>query len=256
MSPVFPELSEQKELITKVLRSEENAFNKTLSRGLQLFEKLAEKSESISGENAFTLYDTYGFPLDLTEILAQERGLTVDTAGFEAEMEKQRSRSRAAQTSEVIEVAQEGEGEKTEFDGYTSETLVGFAATVVDAQTLEKEAILVLDKTPFYAEMGGQIGDTGIVEWAGGSAKIIDTQKDASGKFLHKLPADATLPEVGTIVALTVDTERRQNIARHHTATHLLQSALKNQLGTHIQQAGSLVTDSVVCVLISLTLKE
>ena len=241
MGSVFPELEKQKTVILKVIRSEEASFNQTLTRGLKRFEKISAEGSTISGKEAFTLYDTYGFPLDLTQILAQERGMQVDLTAFEEEMIQQKTRSRKAQKNETVQVSQEASSEKTAFKGFDGDNLSDFS-TVLQAVLLEgKEPYLVFESTPFYAEMGGQVGDTGKAQIDGQSIAILNTIKDGSGRFLHQIDPRESYPSVGTGVVLSVDRDRRREITRHHTATHLLQSALKNHLGDHVQQAGSLV---------------
>jgi len=250
LGSVFPELKDRQDIIRRVIRSEEESFGRTLDRGLQIFTKAAS-SGKISGPAAFELYDTYGFPLDMTELLATERSISVDTNGFEVEMEKQRERARAAQKKEVIVAAKEGESlahlEATLFVGYKLKENEPYPATVTDVVSSgEQGTFLVFDRTPFYAEMGGQLGDTGTALIAGVPIQILDTVKDKSGRHLHKIdPASASTLQpsafsAGTIAELAVDLTRRRAIQRHHTATHLLHNALRQVLGTHVRQAGSL----------------
>ncbi|VVM08373.1 alanyl-tRNA synthetase [Methylacidimicrobium cyclopophantes] len=234
MGEAFPELVETEDRIASVLAAEETLFAKTLERGLALFEDLAaeaakRKNRMIAGEEAFLLYDTYGFPLDLTELMARERGLSVDTQGFAESMEKQRNRSAAAREEDLLSVAAQ-----SEFVGY---------------EELEAEAEVVLllagnravfDRTPFYAEMGGQIGDSGTVEYDGRRLPVRDTTRSASGAHLHRLE-DLDRLEPGCRVLLRVDRERRKRIAIHHTATHLLHWALREVLGPQTVQRGSYV---------------
>jgi len=200
--------------------------------------------KQISGEDAFRLYDTYGFPLDLTQLLAAERSLTVDVEGFNAEMEKQRARARAAHKSSVVTVADDGaEAVATPFAGYEDENLSSYAAEVVSVGEADGKPYAILNTTPFYAEMGGQAGDTGILRTIDGwQGKVIDTIKDANGRVLHLLDSAAPESIVGTLASLDVDLERRAAIERHHTATHILHWALRKVLGAHVHQAGSLVT--------------
>ncbi|HEY0944522.1 MAG TPA: alanine--tRNA ligase [Opitutaceae bacterium] len=251
LGSVFPELVERQDIIRRVIRSEEESFGRTLERGLSIFSSQISdlKAGAVPGALAFELYDTYGFPLDMTQLLATERGLTVDTAEFERLMEQQRERARAAQKKEVIVAATEGETvaqEPTLFVGYTV-TAEPVQATVVEVVTTKDATFLVFDRTPFYGEMGGQVGDTGTVSIAGETLAIIDTIKDKAGRHLHKLahslsPALAAHCQPGTIVELSVDLTRRRAIQRHHTATHLLNFALRKVLGTHVRQAGSINT--------------
>ncbi len=244
LGPVFPELVQQQEIIRRVIRSEEESFGRTLDRGLALFYKAFDAnsaSSKVEGALAFELYDTYGFPLDMTQLLAAERGLTVDTAEFERLMEQQRERARASQKKEVIVAATEGESvdqKPTDFVGY-SETQA--AATLVEVVKSDKDTYLVFDRTPFYAEMGGQAGDTGTVTIAGTDFAVADTIKDKSGRFLHKLasvPASG-LPAAPSTATLRVSVDRRRAISRHHSAAHLIHWALRKVLGTHVRQAGT-----------------
>ncbi len=250
MSAQFPELYKQETVIVKVIASEETAFNKTIDRGLQLFEKLASDG-AITGEEAFALYDTYGFPLDLTELLARERGITVDTEGFQSCMEGQRERGRSSQRKQVIRAVDVTDVEPTEFVGFDEANLSGYEVTIQEIQIDEDGSFwAVFDKSPFYAERGGQVGDTGIIEGPKLSFLIIDTQKDVNGQVLHKLEVDKktsvplnieTLPKNMKVKA-SVDIKCRRDIQRHHSATHIVNWALREVLGDHIRQAGSLVT--------------
>ncbi|MBC2596378.1 alanine--tRNA ligase [Ruficoccus amylovorans] len=244
MAPHFPELADQQEVILKVIRQEEQAFDRTLDRGLQLFDKFTLDGTGITGEQAFILYDTYGFPLDLTQIIARERGLTVDSAGFEAQMEQQRQRARSAQKKDVISVFEEGEKvHSTQFVGYNCSEISHVETTLVGTFEGEEESYLVFAQSPFYAEMGGQVGDTGHAEIGGQRIEILNTITDAAGHVLHKAPkSDAYNKLVSQPAVLSVDTARRRQIQRHHSATHLLDWALREQLGSHIRQAGSLVS--------------
>jgi alanyl-tRNA synthetase len=243
LGSVFPELKQQQEVITRVIRSEEESFGRTLDRGLNLFSSQlsALSSQQFPGAAAFELYDTYGFPLDMTQLLATERGLTVDTAEFERLMEQQRERARAAQKKEVIVAATEGEAtdvKPTTFLGYTALTASG---TLLEVVKTEKDTFLVFDQTPFYGEMGGQAGDTGSVTLGGQTAQIVDTVKDKSGRHLHKVASgvDVWPWKVGSPVTLSVDAARRRAINRHHSAAHLIHWALRKVVGTHVRQAGT-----------------
>jgi alanyl-tRNA synthetase len=197
------------------------------------------------GEYAFELYDTYGFPLDMTQLLASERGLTVDTAGFERLMDEQRKRGRAAQKKEIIVAATEGEQtteqQPTKFLGYTQLTA---EAKVIDVVKTDKDTYLVFDQTPFYAEMGGQAGDHGAAEIDGQVFALVYTIKDKSGRYLHKLAPACALDAgkvnlVGKTAQLVVSPMARRAISRHHTAAHLIHWALRKVLGTHVHQAGT-----------------
>ncbi len=216
------------------------------------FERLIGARPAISGASAFELYDTYGFPLDMTQLLATERGLTVDTAGFETAMEKQRERARAAQKKEVIVAATEGdaatEHAASVFTGYVLGNDQPVAATLIDVVRTEKDAFLVFDRTPFYAEMGGQAGDTGTAVVAGRTFPIVDCVKDKSGRHLHKVdPAHvASVSDLKSQISnspapatLQVELARRRAISRHHSAAHLIHWALRKTLGTHVRQAGT-----------------
>jgi alanyl-tRNA synthetase len=264
---VFPELGRQESTLRRVIRSEEESFGRTLERGIRRFEEaydklydgreidqLAEeegfttKKEEytgavIPGSVVFELYDTYGFPVDLTQVIARSRGVSIDVEGFEALMEEQRGRGRAAQKKEVIVAATEGAAADltpTEFTGYSLDPANGTHATLVDVVKTDAGAYLVFDRTPFYAEMGGQLGDSGHALVGGAALPITGTIKDKSGRHLHKLEPGASLPAPGATAELSVDRARRRAIQRHHTATHLLHWALRKVLGTHVRQAGSL----------------
>ena len=245
MGDAFPELVNQQDIIRKVLEAEENSFEKTLQRGLQFLEKLAgESQEEISGEDAFLLYDTYGFPLDLTQLIAREKGLSVDEDGFQSAMEQQRQRGRASRKTEVISVSREtGEHKATLFAGFSRDNLVNFDATISEAITNERGIFLILDQSPFYAEMGGQIGDTGTIETQGNTFHVTNTILDASGRHLHEVEDALPGNLEGQRVRCSVNTCRRQGIQCHHTATHLLHWGLRETLGTHVRQAGSLVEE-------------
>lgn len=245
MGDIFPELKEQRQVIVKVLENEEKSFDRTLDTGLQLLDKITEKSDVITGEQAFVLYDTYGFPLDLTELIARERKMTVDAAGFEVEMEKQRARARAAQKKEVITVSESTEVEKaTQFTGYEANNLTDFTTTLDAIVEGENCDFAVFAQTPFYAEKGGQVGDQGEIKLGEKSVKILDTKVDAAGVYLHKIEKGTIAKsEIGKEALLNVDVMRRRAIQRHHSATHLLNWALREVLGKHIRQAGSFVNE-------------
>ena len=193
----------------------------------------------LSGADAFKLYDTYGFPLDMTQLLAAERGLIVNTDGFEAEMEKQRERGRAALKKEVVVAAKEGEVsdlKPTKFLGYDETNAHGQLIDIIKA---DKDTFLVFDQTPFYGEMGGQTGDTGSALINGQLVHITDTVKDKAGRHLHKIAEGSPAVAIGAKAELAVDLVRRRAINRHHSATHLIHWALRKILGTHIRQAGT-----------------
>jgi len=245
---VFPELKERQDTIRRVIRAEEENFGHTLDRGLAEFTQIVgggKQPRQLAGALAFKLYDTYGFPLDMTQLLAAERGLTVDIEGFNAEMEKQRQRARAAQKKEIIVAATEGdkktEQQPTKFLGYNQLTA---DARILDVVKSGKDTYLVFDQTPFYAEMGGQAGDHGVAKIAGEAVAIVYTIKDEAGRFLHRLAPACALDlakanVVGQTATLAVSPLNRRAITRHHTAAHLLHWALRKVLGTHVRQAGT-----------------
>ncbi len=243
LGPVFPELVQQQDIIRRVIRSEEESFGRTLEKGLNIFTKAAN-SGSVTGATAFELYDTYGFPLDMTQLLATERGLTVDTAEFEKLMEQQRERARAAQKKEIIVAATEGDAagdlQPTKFLGYDH---LSSSAKLIDVVKTAKDTFLVFDQTPFYAEMGGQAGDTGTALINGQLVHITDTVKDKSGRHLHKvdssLNSQLSALNPGVTAELAVEVQRRRAISRHHSAAHLIHWALRKVLGTHVRQAGT-----------------
>ena len=240
MGTAYPELVDQKTTIEKVIANEESAFNKTLERGLQLFDKMSAKG-SITGEEAFSLYDTYGFPFDLTALIAEERKLSIDKSGFDSCMNQQKERARSSQKKEVVLTAEDSNLTKTDFKGFDLNSEV-FSAEIISIESVdENTSAIILDQTIFYGEMGGQIGDTGTLTTNDGTAySVIDTQVK-NGIYLHLVETQETLK--GT-VSLNINLERRQAIQRHHSATHLLNWALRSTLGTHIQQAGSNVTEN------------
>lgn len=237
---VFPELQQQESFVTKVIREEEDAFLRTLEKGLRRIEDIIASSNAgvISGKNAFELYDTYGFPLDLTNLIASERKLTVDEKAFIEEMQKQKDRSRAATATDAGDWVIVKEG-STSFIGY--DTLETKAEVLryrkVSAKGKESWQV-VLDKTPFYAESGGQVGDVGKLALGSRQLAVVDTKKenDLIIHILHQAPDDLE----GEVVA-TVDKNKRRETAIHHSATHLLHAALRQVLGTHVAQKGSLV---------------
>ena len=243
MGPVFPELQERSELIHKVISAEEDSFYKTLEKGLQMFDRFAAESQGqLSGESAFTLYDTYGFPLEMTQMIAQERGLTVHTEGFHEHMEAQRERARASQKKSIITV-KSGDHEATVFEGYAPENWTHYPAQLKAILPSEQgRCYLVFPKTPFYGEKGGQVGDTGSVRIHEQVYPVLNTTIDANGIYLHEVDGLVDAAVIGSTVELSIDVERRRAIQRHHSATHLLHWALRKVVGAHVHQAGSLVT--------------
>ncbi|QXD25331.1 alanine--tRNA ligase [Opitutia bacterium ISCC 51] len=244
LGPVYPELVEQKGVIERVIRSEEEAFGKTLDRGLALLDRITQEAgNQISGKAAFTLYDTYGFPLDLTQLIAREKGLTVDSDGFDKAMKEQRKRSQDAQKKSVIEVVSDSDEEATDFVGFNIKNLKNYETTVQRVIKQDGQSLVLLKRTPFYAEMGGQVGDTGLLQAGAKSFRIKDTTRDSHGHILHRIEEDVEFV-VDEPVIVSVDRERRLAIQRNHSATHLMHHALREVLGTHVRQAGSLVTPS------------
>lgn len=244
MGDFFPELVEQREVIFNVISNEEQAFDRTLDRGLQLLDRITlDKRDAITGEEAFILYDTYGFPIDLTGIIARERGLKLDLEGFEAAMEKQRERARAARRQDVISVVDDSvKLHSTQFIGFDPQQLEGVEAEFLGHLKAGQESYLIFAQSPFYAEMGGQVGDTGTIVLGGQTIPVLDTVTDELGHHLHKVARDDAFDAwVGKTGTLNVDRPRRAAIQRHHTATHILNHALREILGSHIRQAGSLV---------------
>jgi alanyl-tRNA synthetase len=292
MGHVFPEIRAKREQVEEVIQREEEAFNKTLDRGIELIEKAiqairnispilpvpgmtfrgAEASEfdtfpggetskrvygfrrsthegmvnEIAGEIAFALYDTYGFPLDLTQLMARERGLTVDVAGFDKMMEEQKARARAAQKKQVIELSQVETTTPTSFIGYDE---LEAPAKVLEVVAVKDKTAVILDTSPLYAEMGGQVGDTGELSAGGQLWPIVNTQKTGN-TWLHFLETrgqrtedrdEANVPVVGSEVILSVDKQRRSAIQRHHTVTHMLHWALHEIVSQDAVQKGSYV---------------
>jgi alanyl-tRNA synthetase len=239
MGDVFPEIVEHQKHIERAIKGEEEGFNQTLDRGLEIFEDAAANlkgSDIFPGDIAFKLYDTFGFPLDLTELLCRERDLSVDSATFNKLMEEQKERSR-----ETAKAATFTGGEKfIETSSLSATKFLGYDGLESEAKVLAVEIpYVVLDATPFYAESGGQIGDTGALVYNSHVFDVLDTQKD-SGVFVHRV-AGKMHELIGKPVSAKVDKTRRLSIMRNHTATHLLHAALRKVLGTHVHQAGSLV---------------
>ncbi len=256
----YPELKEKQEFITKVIRVEEESFAKTIGQGLKMLQNLMERNEIrvISGEDAFKLNDTFGFPIDLTREILAERGLSVNTERFYELLKEQKKRSRAARKNAgadawISDNTDLTDIPKTEFTGYTElKSDAEVLAIVKDGERAElagmgESVILVLNKTPFYAESGGQIGDSGVIKGQGFSVEVNNTTKDVSGNiFLHSCTVLSGGVTVGSEVSAEVDEKRRGNIMRNHTAAHLLQAALRQVLGNHVQQAGQFVSDESV----------
>ena len=236
MGDVFPEIRAKQKHIEDVLKLEEESFNKTLDRGIELFNEAATKG-NITGAFAFKLYDEQGFPLDLTELMARERGLTVDTEGFNTLMEAQRARARAAQKKQVITLSEIETTTPTFFTGYDSLT---DTARVLEVLTIKDRTAVILDRTPCYAEMGGQVGDTAEITRGGQFWRITNTQKTGN-TWLHLLDS-ADAPSVSEEVQISVNATRRAAIQRHHTVTHLLHWALHEVVSPEATQKGSSVS--------------
>ncbi len=238
MGDVFPELRTRKDHVEDVIQREEVAFNKTLDRGIDLFlqEVGTLKGSMLSGEFAFKLYDTYGFPLDLTELMARERGLAVEVEGFNRLMEEQKARARAAQKKEIIEVSSLDISTPTKFVGYEE---LDTPSRVLQVLGIKDKTAVLLDSSPFYAEMGGQVGDVGEISGGGHLWRVVNTQK-AGDAWLHFLE-DSEAPPVGAEVTLSVDRTRRNAVQRHHTVTHLLHWALHEVVNQDASQKGSYV---------------
>jgi alanyl-tRNA synthetase len=235
MGDVFPEIRAKKKHVQEVIRIEEEAFNKTLDKGIALFNE-ASANGNISGSFAFKLYDEQGFPLDLTELMARERGLTVDKEGFQKLMEEQRARARAAQKKEVISLSQIETTTPTKFVGFDE---LAVQAKVLEVVSLKDKTAVILDTSSCYAEMGGQVGDSGELASSGLLWRVINTQKTGN-TWLHFIEGEDA-PSVGTSVSLAVDVFRRDAIQRHHSVTHLLHWALHKVVSEDATQKGSSV---------------
>ena len=252
----YPELREKQAYITRVIRNEEENFAKTIDAGMHIFSDLLAEHQAkgervFSGADAFKLYDTYGFPIDLTREMVQEQDMTVDEDAFQDLMEQQRVRARKAREA-LGDLAWAGvdlglDPTPTQFTGYDHTADQGtILAIVCEGEVCSeidegKQGVLVLDCTPFYAEMGGQVADNGVIETDGALFQVTDVQKDKAGKFLHHGVMHSGRLQVEQTVTARIDTDRRKAIMRAHSATHLLQAALREVLGDHVHQAGSLV---------------
>jgi len=239
MGDIFPEIRTRKNIVAEVIRTEEESFNRTLDKGIALFEEEANKLKAggvITGALAFRLYDEQGFPLDLTQLMARERGLTVDTTGFEKLMEEQRARARAAQKKEIITLSEIKADHPTTFLGYDqTET----TAKVLQVAKVKNRSVVILDRSVCYAEMGGQVGDTAVIRQGGREWRVTDTQKSGQ-TILHFIEGDEA-PETGAAVEISLDQTRRAAIQRHHTVTHLLHWALHEVVSAEASQKGSSV---------------
>ncbi len=250
----YPELLEKETLIKKVISYEEASFAKTIDQGLAILAELTAKGGTLSGADAFKLYDTYGFPLDLTRDILREKGMSVDEEGFAKLMEEQRNLARSSRK------ASDGESWKSDgvsFDGIEPTEFWGYVLNSADATVValvsdgerketilaDEKAIVILDKTPFYGEGGGQVGDTGILTLGDAEFIVENTSKNASGVYMHLGVLKSGALSVGDQITASIDEERRAAIRRNHTAAHLMQAALREVLGNHVEQAGQLVND-------------
>lgn len=255
----YPELQDKAELIKKVILSEEESFGKTIDAGLARLDEYIENTEGtvFSGEDAFKLNDTFGFPLDLTKDVLEERGMTVDEEKFNELLANQKATARAARKDAGADAWKNTsvkiDAEKTVFTGYTDFTaeakvlaLVNADGELVDMLGAGEKGSVVLDKTPFYATSGGQVADTGVIIADGVEFDVEDTSKNADGIYIHSGTVKEGVVSVGNTVNAQIDADRRKSIMRNHTAAHLLQAALREVLGTHVEQAGQLVNDKEV----------
>jgi len=256
MGQAYPELIRADALVTETLKLEEIRFRRTLERGLAILDeasKSLKKGDMFDGETAFTLYDTYGFPLDLTQDALKPRGIGVDIASFTDAMDRQRQKARASwagsgeAADEAVWFALREKVGATEFLGYETESAEGVVSAIVrdgkEVVSLKKgeSGVVVLNQTPFYGESGGQVGDTGVMTGDGVRFKVTDTKKHAGDVFAHVGTVEAGVVKAGTALALEVDHARRGAIRKNHSATHLLHEALRQVLGDHVAQKGSLV---------------
>ena len=255
----YPELEEKKEFIFNVLTNEENQFGKTIDQGLRILADMEEAmnaagEKTLSGENAFKLYDTYGFPLDLTKEILEEKGYEIDEEGFKAAMDEQREKARSSREvtnymgADATVYDQIDTSVTTEFVGYdhlsfeSPVTVLTTEAEITDSLMEGQKGTVFVEKTPFYATMGGQVGDTGVIETANGKFIVEDTIKLRGGKFGHVGYMESGMLSTGETVSLKVNEQARRDTEKNHSATHLLQKALKTVLGSHVEQKGSLVT--------------
>ena len=257
MADFYPELAERRDNIARIIQIEEQRFHQTLDQGARLLDDLiadlkSNKQTTLGGKHAFLLYDTYGFPLDMTEAELAKQGLEVDHQGFEREMERQRELARSSTTmGEVFHTGPlmeiKGRVEPTKFLGYEQTALEACVTAIIAEELVAdrvaegEEVSVVLDRTPFYGESGGQIGDHGTITWEGGEMVVRDAQR-ADGYILHAGEITRGILQQGQAVHVEIDNRRRAAIRRNHTATHLLHHALRTVLGKHVEQAGSLVT--------------
>ena len=255
----YPELEEKKEFIFNVLTNEENQFGKTIDQGLRILADMEEAmnaagEKTLSGENAFKLYDTYGFPLDLTKEILEEKGYEIDEEGFKTAMDEQREKARSSREvtnymgADATVYDQIDTSVTTEFVGYdhlsfeSPVTVLTTEAEIVDSLMEGQKGTIIVEQTPFYATMGGQIGDCGIIRTNHGTFEVEETVKLRGGKYGHVGVMTTGMISVGEDVTLEVSTDARKSTEKNHSATHLLQKALKTILGSHVEQKGSLVT--------------
>ncbi len=253
----YPELIEKQQLISKVINNEEASFNKTVDQGLSMLEELTKDGKTFSGEDAFKLYDTYGFPIDLTKDILKEKGIELDETRFKELMEEQKQKARNSRKSS------DGESWKSDgitFDNISESVFVGYSQNTIETEVLDvvvdnehqdsafenQKAIIVLKETPFYAESGGQVGDSGIIKTENGEFVVRDTTKTTGGIITHLGTVKNGVISVGDTVSAEIDVTRRDAIRRNHTAAHLLQAALRKVLGNHVEQAGQLVNEKAV----------
>ena len=255
----YPELVEKREYITKLIRIEEENFSKTIDQGLSMLQNIIERDDihTLSGEDAFKLNDTFGFPIDLTREILEEKGIEVDIERFHELMTIQKMRSRKARKNAgadawLSDSVDLNDVPATAFVGYTDFTAEGrILALIKDGERVDRaqegdKVLIVLDRTPFYAESGGQVADTGEISAGDCTVDVDDVKKDPSGVFMHACEITTGTLAVGDTVTASIDAERRREIMRNHTAAHLLQAALREVLGTHVQQAGQLVDEDTV----------
>lgn len=255
----YPELLEKKDLIIKLMRVEEENFLKTINQGMEMLNAIADKSDNmvLSGEDAFKLNDTYGFPIDLTMEIVSEKGMKIDLDRFHELLKEQKERSRASRKNAgadawISDSTDLSEIPETEFTGYTDYTAQSKVLAIIkdgekcDSAYEGDNVIIVLDKTPFYAESGGQVGDTGVITGSGIEISVSNTEKTPTKIFLHYCDITNGVIQTGDEVTASINVERRKDIARNHTAAHLLQAALRQVLGTHVEQAGQLVSDDIL----------
>ncbi|WP_411678694.1 alanine--tRNA ligase [Clostridium thailandense] len=256
----YPELKEKREYIKKVIKLEEERFAETIDSGMQILNEYIEELQNSStsmlvGDKAFKLYDTYGFPIELTQEILEEKGMTVDLEGFNKEMQSQRERARAAREETNYMGAEDTILNKipleieTEFDGYDVLDLNSKVKILIKEEEFVNQlnegekGVIITEKTPFYAEMGGQVGDKGIVTLGSFKAEVLDCKKNLAGKVLHFVKVISGSVKVNEEITLKVNEQRRNNIRRNHTATHVLNEALRKVLGDHVHQSGSYVDD-------------